>query len=50
MIAGRDARMTNAITTITESYQLAAAPKAAQVFNRAFLPPKTDRMPKTLGH
>jgi NitT/TauT family transport system substrate-binding protein len=41
-----DDRMTNAITTIAESYELANAPKAAQVFDRAFLPPKADRMPK----
>jgi NitT/TauT family transport system substrate-binding protein len=45
-----DARMANAITTIAESYELANAPKAAQVFDRAFLPPKADRMPKALGH
>jgi NitT/TauT family transport system substrate-binding protein len=43
-----DARMTNAITTIAESYGLANAPKAGQVFDRAFLPPKADRMPKNL--
>jgi NitT/TauT family transport system substrate-binding protein len=45
-----DARMTNAITTIAESYELANAPKAGQVFDRAFLPPKTDRMPKSLAN
>jgi len=45
-----DARMTNAITTIAESYELTNAPKAGQVFDRAFLPPKADRMPKNLGH
>jgi NitT/TauT family transport system substrate-binding protein len=45
-----DTRMANAITTIAESYELANAPKAAQVFDRAFLPPKADRMPKSLGH
>jgi NitT/TauT family transport system substrate-binding protein len=43
-----DARMTNAITTIAESYGLTNAPKAGQVFDRAFLPPKADRMPKNL--
>jgi NitT/TauT family transport system substrate-binding protein len=43
-----DDRMTNAITTIAESYQLASPPKAAQVFDRTFLPPKADRMPKNL--
>lgn len=43
-----DARMSNAITTIAESYGLANAPKAEQVFDRAFLPPKADRMPKNL--
>ena len=45
-----DTRMANAITTIAESFELANAPKAAQVFDRAFLPPKADRMPKSLGH
>ena len=45
-----DARMANAIATIAESYELANAPKAAQVFDRAFLPLKADRMPKSLGH
>jgi len=45
-----DTRMTNAITTIAESYELTNAPKAGQVFDRAFLPPKADRMPKNLGH
>ncbi len=45
-----DARMTNAITTIAESYELTNAPKAGQVFDRAFLPPKADRIPKNLGH
>lgn len=43
-----DARMSNAITTIAESYGLANAPKAEQVFDRAFLPPKAVRMPKNL--
>ena len=43
-----DARMANAIATIAESYGLANAPKAGQVFDRAFLPPKADRMPKNL--
>jgi NitT/TauT family transport system substrate-binding protein len=43
-----DDRMTSAITTIAQSYELANAPKAGQVFDRAFLPPKLDRMPKTL--
>jgi NitT/TauT family transport system substrate-binding protein len=45
-----DARMADAITTIAESYELASVPKVAQVFDRAFLPPKVDRMPKALGH
>ena len=45
-----DARMTNAITTIAESYELANAPKAGQVFDRAFLPPKTDRMPRSVAN
>jgi NitT/TauT family transport system substrate-binding protein len=43
-----DDRMTSAITTIAQSYELANAPKAGQVFDRAFLPPKADRLPKTL--
>ena len=45
-----DVRMTNAITTIAESYELTSAPKVGQVFDRAFLPPKADRMPRALGH
>jgi NitT/TauT family transport system substrate-binding protein len=44
-----DTRMGNAIATIAETYQLANAPKAGQVFDRAFLPPKADRIPKNLG-
>ena len=45
-----DTRMANAITTIAESYELTNAPKAAQVFDRAFLPSKAERMPKSLVH
>ena len=45
-----DVRMSHAITTIAESYELTSAPKVEQVFDRAFLPPKADRMPRALGH
>jgi NitT/TauT family transport system substrate-binding protein len=39
----KDARMTAAIATIVESYELPRTPTAADVFDRSFLPPKADR-------
>jgi NitT/TauT family transport system substrate-binding protein len=43
-----DARLTGAIATIAESYELPHAPTAGQVFDRSFLPPKSERVPPTL--
>src|SRR6202171_1361278 len=40
-----DARLAAAIATIAESYELPHAPAPAQVFDRSFLPPKTERTP-----
>jgi NitT/TauT family transport system substrate-binding protein len=44
-----DQRMTSAIATIAESYELSRVPTAAEVFDRSFLPAKADRMPPTLS-
>jgi NitT/TauT family transport system substrate-binding protein len=44
----RDARMTAAIATIAESYELPRTPPAADVFDRSFLPSKADRTPPDL--
>jgi NitT/TauT family transport system substrate-binding protein len=43
-----DARLSSAIDTIAESYELPSKPRASDVFDRSFLPPKADRMPITL--
>jgi NitT/TauT family transport system substrate-binding protein len=43
-----DTRLDTAIATIAESYNLPRVPKAGEVFDRSFLPPKSDRMPVTL--
>jgi NitT/TauT family transport system substrate-binding protein len=43
-----DDRLTSAIATIAESYNLARVPKAGEIFDRSFLPPKAERMPVTL--
>jgi NitT/TauT family transport system substrate-binding protein len=40
----RDTRMSDAIKVIAEAYELAKTPAIADVFSRAFLPPKADRM------
>jgi NitT/TauT family transport system substrate-binding protein len=40
-----DQRMAAAAATIAESFALPSTPKPADVFSRAFLPPKADRMP-----
>ena len=40
----KDARMTDAIGIIKDAYELPKAPAIAEVFSRAFLPPKADRM------
>src|ERR1043166_2312714 len=38
-----DARMEEAIKVIAAAYELPKQPKSADVFSRAFLPPKTER-------
>jgi NitT/TauT family transport system substrate-binding protein len=45
-----DARMTAAAATIAESFELPRVPKADDVFSRAFLPPKAERMPSVVGN
>src|SRR5260370_632448 len=44
-----DARLTSAIATIAESYELPRVPTATEVFNRSFLPEKAERTPPTLS-
>jgi len=43
------ARMSAAIDTIAESYELPRKPAVDEVFSRAFLPGKADRTPQTLS-
>ena len=43
-----DARLTSSIATIAESYGLPRVPAVGEVYDRAFLPPKSERMPITL--
>jgi NitT/TauT family transport system substrate-binding protein len=45
-----DARMTAAAATIAESFELPREPQADDVFSRAFLPPKAERLPTALGN
>jgi NitT/TauT family transport system substrate-binding protein len=45
-----DARLKTAIATIAEAYELANPPTVRQVFDRAFLPPKADRMLAPAAH
>jgi NitT/TauT family transport system substrate-binding protein len=40
----KDARMSDAIATIKDAYELPKAPSADSVFSRAFLPAKADRV------
>lgn len=42
----KDARMSRAISQIAQSYELPRTPAPQEVFNRSFLPAKTDRMVK----
>ena len=39
-----DEKLTRSIATIVEAYDLKATPKASEVFNRSFLPEKSERM------
>jgi len=41
-----DARMEKAIKLLVDTYKLPNTPKVADVFNRSFLPPKSERMLK----
>ncbi|MGA9948060.1 MAG: ABC transporter substrate-binding protein, partial [Xanthobacteraceae bacterium] len=43
-----DARLTSSIATIAESYGLPRVPAVGEVYDRAFLPPKNERLPITL--
>ncbi len=44
----KDTRMSDAIATIKDAYELPKAPSVASVFSRAFLPAKADRVLPTL--
>jgi NitT/TauT family transport system substrate-binding protein len=44
-----DARLTTAIGTIATSFELAKTPAAGDIFNRSFLPAKTDRIPPAVA-
>jgi NitT/TauT family transport system substrate-binding protein len=44
-----DARMAAATATISQSFELPKAPAPADIFSRAFLPPKAERMPAVLA-
>jgi NitT/TauT family transport system substrate-binding protein len=46
----KDARMTESIDAIVASFELPRKPAPADVFNRAFLPPKADRMLGSIGN
>jgi NitT/TauT family transport system substrate-binding protein len=39
-----DEKLTRSIATIVEAYDLKTTPKASEVFNRSFLPEKSERM------
>jgi len=41
-----DARMNRAITQIVDSYELSRTPAAAEVFDRRFLPARSERLVK----
>jgi NitT/TauT family transport system substrate-binding protein len=43
-----DARLARSSAIIAESYSLTRTPAAAEIFSRAFLPPKADRLPVKL--
>jgi NitT/TauT family transport system substrate-binding protein len=42
----KDARMTRAISQIVDSYELSRTPTPAEVFDRSFLPPRSERLVK----
>jgi NitT/TauT family transport system substrate-binding protein len=43
-----DTRLANSSAVIAESYGLTRTPAASEIFSRAFLPPKADRLPVKL--
>jgi NitT/TauT family transport system substrate-binding protein len=45
-----DTRLASNIATIVESYGLPRTPTPAEIFSRAFLPPKADRMPEKVAN
>jgi NitT/TauT family transport system substrate-binding protein len=46
----KDARMAEAIGTIAASYELPRTPTVGDVFNRSFLPPRSDRILSIVGN
>ncbi|MBC7576966.1 MAG: ABC transporter substrate-binding protein [Tardiphaga sp.] len=44
-----DKRVTSNIATIAASFELPKVPTAGEVFSRAFLPPKADRVPPSIA-
>jgi NitT/TauT family transport system substrate-binding protein len=42
----RDERLAAAIKQVAESYELPRAPAASEVYSRAFLPPRAERILK----
>jgi NitT/TauT family transport system substrate-binding protein len=46
----KDARMNEAIDAIVTSFELPRKPAASEVYSRAFLPPKAERMLGTVGN
>ena len=42
----RDERLAAAIKQVAESYELPRIPATGEVYNRAFLPPRADRILK----
>jgi len=45
-----DARLASSIATMAAAFELPAKPEPAAVFNRGFLPPKSDRVPPAAGN
>jgi NitT/TauT family transport system substrate-binding protein len=44
-----DVRLKSAVATIAASFELPKVPSAGEIFDRSFLPSKTDRMPPVLA-
>jgi NitT/TauT family transport system substrate-binding protein len=45
-----DDRLKSSIAIISTSFELPRQPEAAQIFDRGFLPPKTERLPPVINH